>query len=122
VWTLTVQEYLESSRWRRFAYRLARNPVILFVIAPFFLFVVRHRFPAAKASRREQHSVYWTNLALLGLAAGLSAIFGIKAYLVIQLTMIGVAASTGVWLFYVQHQFEECIGNVARTGITSRHR
>src|SRR5712671_6370176 len=85
VWTLTVQEYLESSRWRRFAYRLARNPVILFVIAPFFLFVVRHRFPPAKASRRERHSVYWTNLALLGLAAGLSAIFGIKAYLVIQL-------------------------------------
>ncbi|HTD85172.1 MAG TPA: fatty acid desaturase, partial [Candidatus Binatia bacterium] len=44
VWTLTVQEYLESSRWKRFAYRLARNPVILFVIAPLFLFLVRERF------------------------------------------------------------------------------
>lgn len=106
VWTLTVREYLESSRWRRFSYRMVRNPIILFVIAPFLLFVVRHRIPAAKASRRERLSVYWTNLALLGMAVGLSAIFGIKAYLLIQLTMIGIAASLGVWLFYVQHQFE----------------
>jgi omega-6 fatty acid desaturase (delta-12 desaturase) len=106
VWTLTVQEYLESSRWNRFLYRLARNPVVLFVIAPLFLFVVKHRFTSPKATRRERHSVYWTNLAVLALAAGLSWIFGIKAYLVIQLTAMMVAGSAGVWLFYVQHQFE----------------
>ena len=106
IWTLTVQEYLESSRWKRFAYRLARNPVVLFVIAPLFVFLVRHRFPKAKASRRERHSVYWTNLAILGMAAGLSWIFGLKAYLLIQLTVLVVAGSAGVWLFYVQHQFE----------------
>ena len=46
VWTLTVQEYLESSRWKRFAYRLARNPFILFLIAPLFLFLIRERFPS----------------------------------------------------------------------------
>jgi len=103
---LTVQEYLESSRWKRFAYRLARNPVVLFVIAPLFIFVVKQRFPKAEASRRERHSVYWTNLAIFGLAAGLSWVFGIKAYLVIQLTAMAVAGSAGVWLFYVQHQFE----------------
>ena len=51
VWTLTVREYLESSRWRKFAYRLARNPVVLFVIAPLFLFVIRQRFCSANASR-----------------------------------------------------------------------
>src|SRR6266581_4858845 len=106
IWTLTVQEYLESSRWQRFAYRLARNPVVLFVIAPFFMFLVKHRFPKAKASQRERHSVYWTNLAILGLAAGLSWIFGLKSYLLIQLMVMGVAGSAGVWLFYVQHQFE----------------
>src|SRR5216117_3416963 len=43
VWTLTVQEYLEASRWKRFAYRLARNPIILFGLAPFYLFMVKHR-------------------------------------------------------------------------------
>src|SRR5436190_1774128 len=106
IWTLTVQEYLESSRWQRFAYRLARNPVVLFVIAPLFVFVIRQRFPKAQASPRERHSVYWTNLAIVGLAAGLSWIFGLKAYLVIQLIVMGLAGSVGVWLFYVQHQFE----------------
>jgi len=106
IWTLTVQEYLESSRWKRFAYRLARNPVLLFVIAPLFMFLVKHRFPKANASQRERHSVYWTNLAIFGMAAGLSWIFGLKAYLLIQLIVVGVAGSAGVWLFYVQHQFD----------------
>jgi len=106
IWTLTVQEYLESSRWQRFAYRLARNPIVLFVIAPLFMFVIRQRVPKAQASPRERHSVYWTNLALLGLAAGLTWIFGLEAYLLIQLMVVGVAGSVGVWLFYVQHQFE----------------
>ena len=106
VWTLTVQEYLEASCWKRFAYRLARNPLVLFVIAPLFLFVIRHRFSPKQAKRRERHSVYWTNLAVLGMAVVLSMIFGVKAYLAIQLTIMMVAGSTGVWLFYVQHQFE----------------
>ena len=106
VWTMTVQEYLETSRWKRFAYRLARNPLVLFVFAPFFLFVIRQRFSSKGASHRERHSVYWTNLAILGVAIGLCLIFGLKAYLVVQLTMVMVAASAGVWLFYVQHQFE----------------
>jgi omega-6 fatty acid desaturase (delta-12 desaturase) len=106
VWTLTVQEYLEASRWKRFAYRLARNPFMLLVIAPFFLFVIQQRFSSKGASPRERHSVYWTNLAILGAAIGLSLIFGLKAYLLIQLSMVMVAGSAGVWLFYVQHQFE----------------
>src|SRR5215510_2964459 len=58
IWTLTVQEYLEASRWKRFAYRLARNPFILFVAAPLFMFAIRQRFPSANANKRERHSVY----------------------------------------------------------------
>ena len=106
VWTLTVQEYLEASRWKRFAYRLARNPIVLFVIAPLFLFLISYRFSTAKAGTRERRSVYWTNLALLGLVGAMSWIFGIKTYLLIQLIVMAVAGSTGVWLFYVQHQFD----------------
>ena len=106
VWTLTVQEYLEASRWKRFAYRLARNPVVLFGLAPLFLFVIKMRFPAPKAPRRERHSVAWTNLAIVGLAAGMSWIFGLKAYLLLQTLTMMVAGTAGVWLFYVQHQFE----------------
>src|ERR1043166_4545717 len=106
VWTLTVQEYLEASRGKRFAYRLARNPVVLFVIAPLVLFLVKHRFPNSKASKRERHSVYWTNLGILGMAAAMSWVFGIEAYVLLQVMVVAVAGSVGVWLFYVQHQFE----------------
>jgi omega-6 fatty acid desaturase (delta-12 desaturase) len=106
VWTLTVQEYLKASRWKRFAYRLARNPMVLFVLAPLFLFLIKMRFPAPGAPRRERNSVAWTNLAILGLAVGLSWIFGFWTYLLLQLIVTMVAGSAGIWLFYVQHQFE----------------
>lgn len=107
IWTMTVQEYLEASRWKRFAYRLARNPIILFAIAPLFLFAVRHRFPSPDASPRERHSVWWMNFAIAGLVFGLCWIFGWRAYLLIQLIVTMVAGAAGVWLFYVQHQFED---------------
>ena len=106
VWTLTVQEYLEASRWKKFAYRLARNPIVLFVLAPVTLFLVLHRVPKRRAPLRERLSVYFTNLALLFIAGGLSWVFGFKNYVIIQSTILVVAGSAGVWLFYVQHQFE----------------
>src|SRR5256885_1673548 len=71
IWTLTVQEYVEASRWKRFAYRLARNPLVLFVLAPLFLFVILQRFPFPKGGIRERYSVYLTNLALILISAGL---------------------------------------------------
>ena len=107
IWTMTVQEYLEASRWRRFAYRLARNPFILFVIAPLYVFLISQRFPSSNANPRERMSVWWMNLAIAALAAGLSFIFGLKNYILIQLIITSVAGSAGVWLFYVQHQFED---------------
>jgi omega-6 fatty acid desaturase (delta-12 desaturase) len=107
VWTMTVQEYLEASRWKRCAYRLARNPLILFIIAPVILFLVVERLPTGKEGRRERLSVYCTNAALLLMIAGLSWLFGWKTYLLLQLALVMVASSAGVWLFYVQHQFEE---------------
>ena len=107
VWTLTVQEYLEASRWKRFAYRLARNPVILFGIAPFFLFIIKHRIAGAKATPRERRSVALTNLGIVLVAAVMSSVFGLKAYLALQLITVMVGGSAGLWLFYVQHQFED---------------
>ncbi|MBI5801910.1 MAG: fatty acid desaturase [Verrucomicrobia bacterium] len=107
IWTMTVQEYLEASRWKRFAYRLARNPFVLFGLAPLFLFVVLQRIPAAKANPRERESVHVMTLSVLLMAAALSWTYGLKAYLVIQLTAMMVAGGAGVWMFYVQHQFED---------------
>ena len=107
IWTMTVEEYLASSRAVRFAYRLLRNPVVLFAIAPTILFLVLERFPSAKAGLRERVSLWLTNLALLLMAAGLSALIGFKSWLLIELTLMLLAGGAGVWLFYVQHQFPE---------------
>ena len=106
IWTLTVKEYLESTRWRRLAYRLARNPLVLFVIAPLYVFVVHHRFTASAAPERERQSVHRTNWALLAVAILMSVVIGWKDFLLIQLTVSAFAGALGLWLFYVQHQFE----------------
>jgi omega-6 fatty acid desaturase (delta-12 desaturase) len=106
VWTMTVQEYLEASRWKRRAYRLARNPLILFVVAPLVLFLVLERLPRSKDGPRERLSVYGTNAALALMLTGLSCLLGWKACLLLQLGAVMVAGSAGIWLFYVQHQFE----------------
>ncbi len=107
IWTMTVEEYLKSSPWKRFAYRLARNPFVLFVIAPLYLFLVQHRIPLARAKGRAKASVWITSLALVAMSFGLSWVFGFLPWLIIQLTILAVAGTTGVWLFYVQHQFED---------------
>lgn len=107
VWTLTVREYLEASPWKRFSYRLSRNPFILFVLGPLFLFLIWNRFPTKSAKKRDRTWVHVTNFTLLAVAVALAWIFGFKAWLVIQLTVMIVAATSGVWLFYVQHQFED---------------
>jgi acyl-lipid omega-6 desaturase (Delta-12 desaturase) len=106
IWTLTVQEYLHSSRWKRFAYRLARNPLVLFAIAPLYVFVVHHRFAVSTAPKRERQSVRYTNWILLGVTVAMSAIIGLKQFLLIQITVSAFAGATGLWLFYVQHQFQ----------------
>ena len=107
VWTMTVSEYLAASRWKRLVYRLARNPFILFGIAPLFIFMIWHRFPTASARPRERWGVHLMNLALLLMGLGMSWIFGWKTYIVLQLIVMMVAGGTGLWMFYVQHQFEE---------------
>jgi len=106
VWTMTVQEYMSASRSRRLHYRLVRNPIILFVIAPWFVFVIKQRFASANAQRPHRRSVWWMNVTLLFTTILLSWIFGVVSYLVIQSIAMAVAGAAGLWLFYVQHQFK----------------
>ena len=107
VWTMTVREYLAASRWKKFAYRLTRNPFILFVVSPCALFLILQRFPDPKGDIRERHSVWWMNFAIVLVGVAMSIAIGVGPYLLFQLCSIAVAASAGVWLFYVQHQFED---------------
>jgi len=106
VWTMTIEEYLASSWKKRMFYRLVRNPFFLFVIAPYFLILGWHRLPAPKTPLWMKFTVLLTSLALIGIAWGLSLLFGAFNYAVIQLFVLGLTGSFGVWLFYVQHQFE----------------
>ena len=107
VWTMTVAEYL-AAPWRtRLVYRVYRNPVVMFVLAPPLMFVVAQRFPHPGAGKPQRDSVLYTNLALLAIVVVASQTIGLGTYLMIQLPIIWVAASVGVWLFYVQHQFED---------------
>lgn len=107
VWTLTVAEYLSASRPKRFAYRVFRNPLVLFSITPLVLFLIVHRFPSPGAKKRENFSVIFTNVAIAALIIVMSMTLGFQNYLLIQFPTILVAASIGTWLFYVQHQYED---------------
>ena len=104
--TITVQEYLALPPLQKFAYRVFRNPLVMFTIGASIVFLVGHRFYRPSDGKREKWSVIWTNLALAGGIALLSALIGFKAYVAIQLPVMMMAATAGVWLFYVQHNFE----------------
>jgi omega-6 fatty acid desaturase (delta-12 desaturase) len=107
IWTLTVNEYQDLSRWERFKYKLFRNPIIMFVIGPAFLFFIQNRFVTGKATSRERFYVYATNLGILVIAISASMLIGLDSYLMILLPVIIFGCTAGVWLFYVQHQFED---------------
>jgi omega-6 fatty acid desaturase (delta-12 desaturase) len=108
VWTLTLKEYQELPRMKQFAYRLYRNPFMIFVIGPTIDFVVLQRLVSMNAAStpREARSVHVTNIALLIVFLTLGFTIGFKEYLLVQLPIIAMASSLGVYLFYVQHQFE----------------
>ncbi len=107
IWTLTVDEYLKASKWTRFTYRLARNPFMMFVVAPLGMFYIYQRFPAPGAKGKDRRSVMRMNLALAAMAGGLMWLMGWKEYLMIQVPVTLVAGAAGIWMFYVQHQFED---------------
>jgi omega-6 fatty acid desaturase (delta-12 desaturase) len=109
VTTLTVREYLALSRWRRFIYRLYRHPAVMFGIGPTYQFLIRHRIPDGHPLRRyrEWCSVFGTNAAIVAVLALAALTIGLKPFLLGYLPVILLAASIGMWLFYVQHQFED---------------
>ena len=106
--TLTVDEYLARSRWDRLRYRVYRHPIIMFGVGPAYLFIIQHRLPVGlmRSGWRPWLSAMATNVAIAALVATMIWLVGIGPFLLVQLPIILLAASAGVWLFYVQHQFE----------------
>lgn len=108
VQTLTVEEYRARSLFGRWRYRFYRHPLILFGVGPAFIFLLHHRLPIgiAKSGWKPWVSTMANNLAIGAAIAGITALVGLKAFLLVHTPVVLVAASAGVWLFYVQHQFE----------------
>ena len=107
--TLTVGEYLALSRWNRLRYRLYRHPVVMFGLGPAYLFILKNRLPVGFMGKGWQPwiSTMATNLAIVSVFGLLMWMVGVVPFLLVHLPMFLLAASAGVWLFYVQHQFEE---------------
>ncbi len=106
--TLTVEEYKALSKKKQFSYWLYRNPITLFVIGPAYQFLFRQRWHTGKTKNNMPiYSTHFTNLGMLAFALLMIWLMGWEAYLMIQIPLIVMTATIGVWLFYVQHQFDD---------------
>jgi acyl-lipid omega-6 desaturase (Delta-12 desaturase) len=107
--TLTVREFQSLTPARRALYRLSRNPLVLLGLGPLYLFVLKHRLPIGlmRSGKDAWLSVMGTNLAIAAMVAALVAVLGLGDFLLVQAPITLLASSLGIWLFYVQHQFEE---------------
>lgn len=107
--TLTVREYAASSKWQRLIYRLYRHPLVMFGIGPIYIFFIRHRIPSGHPlrNRRIWLSVLGTDLAITVVVLGVAAWVGPGPLLIGYGPVALLGAAVGVWLFYIQHQFED---------------
>jgi len=107
--TLTIGEFLARSKWNRFRYRIYRHPIFLFGIAPALVFVLQNRLTKKYMNSQERLNLHLTNLILvLAIILSMWAI-GWKAYLMIQIPVLYISAVNGLWLFYIQHQYENVV-------------
>ena len=106
---LTVKEYMSRSRWGRLKYRVYRHPIVLLVVGPIWQFIIKHRLPwdLPRTWKKEWASVMWTNLGIASAIVGTSLFIGIDRFLLVQLPISLFAGALGIWLFYIQHQFED---------------
>jgi omega-6 fatty acid desaturase (delta-12 desaturase) len=106
--TLTVREFRARPRWRQILYRLYRHPIVMFGVGPTYLFIFRHRLPIGmmRDGWKPWLSAMGTNAAIAILVAVMVRLIGFGPFLLVHLPITILAASIGVWLFYIQHQFE----------------
>ncbi|WP_319479353.1 fatty acid desaturase [uncultured Draconibacterium sp.] len=107
VWTMTKEEYLASSKKKRLYYRLYRHPITMFGIGSLYVFLIQNRFTKDWMTQKQKNNVYVTNIALVLLFVVMSFAIGFFTYLILQLIIIYLAGMAGLWLFYLQHQYED---------------
>lgn len=107
MWLLTISEYIASLLWLRITYRIYRNPFVMLGIGPIAVFLIEYRFNRGGAKRKERINTYVTNLSIVALYTALCWAIGWQAFVIIQGPIFFVSGMLGIWLFYVQHQFED---------------
>ncbi|PFZ85122.1 fatty acid desaturase [Bacillus wiedmannii] len=107
IWTLTVDEYVAAPFRLRLAYRLYRNPFVMFGLGPIYVFLLKNRFNRKGARQKERMNTYLTNIIIVALIAILCWAIGGQSFLLVHGTIFLIAGSVGIWLFYVQHTFED---------------
>jgi acyl-lipid omega-6 desaturase (Delta-12 desaturase) len=107
IWTLTVNEYLAAPLRLRLAYRFYRNPFVMFGLGPIYVFLLKNRFNRKGARKKERMNTYVTNILIVALIGLLSWIVGWQSFLIVQGSIFLLSGSAGIWLFYVQHTFED---------------
>lgn len=107
IWVMTVEEYAKATPLQRLAYRFYRNPLVLFGLGPLYLVLISSRLNRKDARRKERFNTYFTNFAIVVLYGSMIWLVGWQAFLLIQGVMMFTAAMLGIWLFYIQHTFED---------------
>jgi len=107
IWTLTVNEYLAAPFRLRLAYRLYRNPLVMFGLGPIYVFLLKNRFNRKGARKKERMNTYLTNVLIVALIGVLCWAIGWQSFLLVHGSIFLIAGSIGIWLFYVQHTFED---------------
>jgi omega-6 fatty acid desaturase (delta-12 desaturase) len=112
--TMTTVEYAALGRKARLGYRLFRNPIVMFGVGPIFALVIAPRLVPRGAPPRVRRSIRATNVAVVLFVGGLCWLMGWKDYLLIQAPTVMLAGMAGIWLFYVQHQFEDAYWEIGQ--------
>ncbi|WP_064094068.1 fatty acid desaturase [Rossellomorea aquimaris] len=107
IWTLTVKEYKEAPLKLRLAYRFYRNPIVMFGLGPIYVFLLKNRFNRKNARKKERNNTYLTNVLIVAVVALLCLAVGWQSFLLVQGSIFMISGSVGIWLFYVQHTFED---------------
>lgn len=106
VWTMTVEEYRAAPRRTQLTYRFIRHPATLLILGPLFSFLIGPRWPGKHDGPRQRLSIYITDLALIAIWVLAALTIGLRTYILIQLPVLMIGGAVGIWLFYVQHQFQ----------------
>lgn len=107
IWTLTVEEYIAAPIRTRLAYRFYRNPFVMFILGPIYVFLLKNRFNRKNARKKEKMNTYLVNVIIVTLIALLCVALGWQEFLLVQGSIFMISGSIGIWLFYVQHTFED---------------